>query len=156
MLRHADKRALVGSLVLAFTLTLIPYPMAAVKPYWVALVVIYWVLESPFLRQLGLLFSIGLMMDLMTGSLFGQHAMSLLIMTYLLLRFRQRLRFFQAWQLTGAVFLLLLNDRILQLWVLWLSGQPPGFEYWLSPLTGAVMWPWVFLALDGYRRKSRR
>lgn len=156
MLREADKRLLVISLVVAFTLTVLPHPSSDIKPYWVALVVIYWMLESPFFRQLSWLFALGLLLDLLSGSLFGQHALSLLIMAYLLLRFRQRLRFFHAWQLTGAVFLLLLNDRILQLWVLWLSGQPPSLEYWFSPLTGAVAWPWIFLGLDALRSRSRR
>ncbi len=103
-----------------------------------------------------MVFGLGLLLDLLTGTLFGQHALSLLIMAYLLLLFRQRIRFYPPWQMTLIVFLLLANDRILQLWVLWLAGQVPTWEYWMSPIVGAAVWPWVFLLLDRIRSKQRQ
>ena len=50
----------------------------------------------------------------------------------------------------------LLNDRIVLLWILSLRGEPmPPLEYWLSPLIGTAVWPWLFLLLDRYRGVMR-
>lgn len=151
-----EKNLLRLSVVAAVVLAMLPFPVALVKPYWVALVLIYWVLESGYFRRLELVFVLGLVLDLLTGTLLGQHALSLLIMTYLLLLFRQRIRFYPPWQMTLVVFVLLVNDRILQLWVLWLAGQIPTWQYWISPLLGAAVWPWLFLLLDRLRSKQRQ
>ncbi len=152
-----DEKALLrASVVAAVVFTLLPFPLPWMKPYWVALVIIYWVLEAKYFRRLEMVFALGLLLDLLTGTLFGQHALSLLIMTYLLLLFRQRIRFYPPWQMTLIVFLLLGNDRILQLWVLWLAGQIPTWEYWMSPFVGAAVWPWVFLLLDRIRSNQRQ
>lgn len=151
-----EKSLLRISIFMAVVLTLLPIPGALLKPYWVAMVLIYWVLESPYCRRLELVFILGLILDILTGTLLGQHALSLLIMVYLLLLFRQRVRFYPPWQMSLLVFLLLLNDRILQLWVLWLAGQVPTWEYWLSPFVGAAVWQWVFLLLDRLRSKQRQ
>jgi rod shape-determining protein MreD len=32
----------------------------------------------------------------------------------------------------------------------------PTWHYWLSPLTGLVLWPWLFLLLDRVRAGRRR
>ncbi len=151
-----NSRPLVAaSVLIAAVLMLLPWPPQWLKPYWVALVMIYWLLESSHLRHLGTVFSIGLLLDLLTGTLFGQHALSLLIMAYLLSLFRNRIQFFSPPQQTLVVFMLLINDRVLQLWVLSLSGMLPGWEYWLQPLAGAAVWPWLFLCLDRLRSYMR-
>ncbi len=139
------------SMLLAAVLMIVSWPPVWMKPYWVALMMIYWLLESGHLRKLGTVFMIGLLIDLLVGTLFGQHALSLLIMAYLLGLFRQRIQFMSGPQLTVVVFMLLVNDRVLQLWVLSLSGTLPGWEYWLQPLAGAVAWPWLFLLMDRLR-----
>ena len=75
-----------------------------------------------------------LVLDLLTGSLLGLHALSLVIIVYLVMRFRARLRFFPPWQQALAVLALLVNDRIIQLWALLLLGEPmPSWRYWLAP-----------------------
>ena len=56
-----------------------------------------------------------------------------------------------------AVLALLVNDRIIQLWVLLLLGEPlPTWRYWLAPLVGMAVWPWLFLAMDQARLASRQ
>jgi rod shape-determining protein MreD len=150
--RHQRARGLLAiSMLLAAVLMIVPWPPVWMKPYWVALMMIYWLLESGHLRKLGTVFMIGLLIDLLVGTLFGQHALSLLIMAYLLGLFRQRIQFMSGPQLTVVVFMLLVNDRVLQLWVLSLSGTLPSWEYWLQPLAGAVAWPWLFLLMDRLR-----
>lgn len=151
-------RALMLSLVAAFVLTLMPLPdpLSPARPYWVALVLIYWNLEAGRLRHLGQAFALGLLLDLMTGTLLGQHGLSLIVISYLTERFRNRLRFFPPWQQAAAVMALLFNDRIVQLWVIGLTGDAwPPWVWWLAPLVGLLLWPWLFLLLDRLRQFER-
>ena len=135
---------IAGTLVIAVLLTLLPLPawLQMVWPYWVALVMIYWCLETQDMITLGLAFFCGLVLDLMTGSLLGLHALSLTVIVYLVTRFRARLRFFPPWQLALSVLALLVNDRIILLWIISLRGDPmPAASFWLPPLAGVLAWP---------------
>ncbi len=143
----------------ALLLTEVPLPPALLplKPYWVALVVVYWTLELPDGISLGLAFAIGLALDLFSGALMGLHALSLVIMVFLVRHFRSRLRFYPTWQQALALLALLVNDRIVLLWITIFLGEPiPTWKYWLSPLVGAAVWPWLFLLLDHLRVRERQ
>lgn len=156
--QRENARAFYVSLFLSLVLAIVPLPgvIDAIWPFWIGLVVIYWSLEYPRLMSLGLAFTIGLLMDFLTVSLLGLHALRLVILTYLVLRFRARLRFFPPWQLGLSVLALLVNDRIILLWVNTLAGQPlPPLGYWLPALSGALMWPPLFILLDRIRSAAR-
>jgi rod shape-determining protein MreD len=78
------------------------------------------------------------------------------VITYLVTRFRARLRFFPPWQQALSVLALLVNDQIIVVWIVTLRGDAlPAISYWLAPVVGMVVWPWLFLLLDRYRRASR-
>ncbi len=147
------------TVAIAMVLTLFPVPhyLEFLSPYWVALVLIYWCLETQGLVSLGLAFAIGLALDLLTGSLLGQHALSLVIIVYLVTRFRSRLRFFPPWQQALSVLALLFNDRVILLWIISLRGEPlPSPLYWVAPLVGTAIWPWLFILLDRFRGRMRQ
>ena len=157
--RETSQLLLWISLALAFALTLMPLPVALepMRPYWVALVLIYWNIEAGSLRHLGQAFAIGLTLDLMTGTLLGQHALGLVILVFLLERFRARIRFFPPWQQAAAILALLLNERVIQLWIIMLMDNAwPPWTWWLAPLFGVLCWPWLFLLLDALRQRRRR
>ena len=147
------------TLAIAMLLTLLPLPslIDPLRPYWVALVLIYWSLEAQGLVSLGLAFATGLVLDLLTGSLLGLHALSLIVLVYLVTRFRARIRFFPPWQQALSVFALLMNERIIVLWIMSLRGEPlPSLAFWLAPVVGTAIWPWLFLLLDRYRGVMRQ
>jgi rod shape-determining protein MreD len=142
----------------AVLLSLLPLPAVLLpfKPYWVAMVLIYWSLETHEIISLGLAFLTGLVLDVLSGSLMGLHALSLVVMVFLVQRFRSRLRFFPPWQQALSVLGLLVNDRIILIWITVLLGEPlPTWKYWLSPLVGMALWPWLFLLLDRIRSRMR-
>jgi rod shape-determining protein MreD len=141
-------------LLAAALLTLLPLPesLDLLRPYWVALVVIYWALEVQGSVSMGLAFLVGLLLDILSGSVLGMHALSLVVIAYLVERFRARIRFFPPWQQVLAVFALLVNDRIILLWIGTLLGEPvPTWHYWLPPVIGMLVWPWLFIVLDRAR-----
>lgn len=149
---------LAGSIALSLLLMLMPLPqvLAPFKPYWPALVLIYWSLEAPERTSIGLAFLIGLGADLLNGALLGEQALRLAALTFIVLRFRSRLRFFPMWQQAIAVLVLLFNDRILLLLVRLFAGDPrPPAAFWFAPFTGTLAWPFVFLLIDDVRARLR-
>jgi rod shape-determining protein MreD len=157
--RRESRSLIFLTIVAAMLLTLLPMPelVSPLKPYWVALVMIYWTLETRAMITLGLAFVVGLVLDTLSGSLMGMHALSLAVIVYLVQRFRSRLRFFPPWQQALSVLGLLVNDRIILIWITALLGEStPTWQYWLSPLIGLAIWPWLFLLLDSLRARVRR
>lgn len=148
-----------ASLLVALMLGLLPIPpdLVGLKPFWLALVICYWLLEAPERVGLGVAFAVGIAADLVHGSLLGEHALRLCMLTFIVLRFRPRLRFFTLWQQALAVGAMLLNDRVVVLMIRGFSGDAaPPLAFWLSPLVGLALWPWLFLALDGLRLRARQ
>jgi rod shape-determining protein MreD len=148
----------VGTLVFALVSMLVPLPgvLEPFKPYWPALFLLYWSLESEERVTLGLAFLVGLAADLLYGVVLGEQALRLCALVFFALRFRSRLRFFPMWQQALAVLALLLNDRILLLIVRVLAGASlPPASWWISPFVGAALWPFLFLLLDDLRARLR-
>jgi rod shape-determining protein MreD len=148
----------VGTLVLSMLLMLVPLPgvLEPFKPYWPALVLLYWSLESADRVSLGMAFLVGLGGDLLNGVLLGEQALRMCALVFIALRFRSRLRFFPMWQQTLAVLALLLNDRILLTLVRVFAGDAlPPPSWWISPFVGAALWPFLFLLLDDLRMRLR-
>ena len=147
------------SIVLALLLGLLPLPGALqpLRPYWLALVLAYWVIEAPESAGLGFAFIVGLVADLMFGGLLGEQALRLVIMTFILQRFRARLRFFPLSQQALAIGVLLLNDRVVAGAVRLTLGEPAlPWNYWWAPLLGMLLWPPLFLLLDALRLGRRK
>jgi len=147
-----------ATLVIALLAMLVPVPapLQPFKPYWPALVLLYWSLESGDRVSLGLAFVIGLGADLLDGVLLGEQAMRLTALVFIALRFRSRLRFFPMWQQALAVLALLLNARVLLMIVRIFAGETiPPASWWLSPFVGAALWPFLFLLMDDLRMRLR-
>ncbi|HET8818240.1 MAG TPA: rod shape-determining protein MreD [Xanthomonadaceae bacterium] len=143
-----------ASIVVALVLGLLPLPqmLQPLRPYWLALVVAYWVLEAPDKAGLGMAFLVGLLADLAFGSLLGEQALRLVVMSFIIQRFRARLRFFPVSQQSLAIGALLVNDRVIAMAVhLALGVQPLPWSYWLAPLLGMLLWGPVYVALDAMR-----
>lgn len=146
------------SLLAAVALGLLPMPTAihAFKPFWLALVAIYWLLEDPHRIGLGFAFVLGLAADVVFGTLIGEYALRLVVLAFLVLRFRARLRFFPLTQQAAAIGALLLNDRVVVLMIRVFTGEGwPPVEFWWSPISGMLLWPWLFLLLDELRLRGR-
>lgn len=150
---------MVFSVAVAAVLTLIALPesIRVLRPFWLALVLIYWVLEAPERVGLGFAFALGLLQDVLVGTLLGEHAFRLAIIAFIVLRFRSRMRFFPMWQQALAVGALLLNDRIVVVLLRAVAGEfSIDWQYWLAPLMAAAVWPWLFLFLDDLRARARQ
>lgn len=146
------------SVFVALLLGLLPLPeiLLPLRPYWLALVLAYWLIEAPDSVGLGVAFIVGLLADLLFGSLLGEQALRLVILAFILQRFRPRLRFFPLSQQALAIGGLLLNDRIVSAAVHMMLGEPRlPWSYWWAPLLGMLLWPPMFVLLDSLRMGKR-
>ncbi len=159
MSRERAAWVLPVSVLLALLLGLMPMPpaLAPLRPYWLALVLAYWVLEEPEQAGLGFAFCVGLIADLAFGGLLGEQALRLTIFAFILQRFRARMRFFPLSQQALAIGGLLLNDRFVAAAVHLAFGAPTlPASFWLAPLVGMLLWPPLFLLLDALRLRMWR
>lgn len=146
------------TLLLALLLGLMPLPemVLSARPYWLGLVLIYWLLETPERAGMGVGFAVGLIGDLAFGSLIGEQALRLVVIAFIVQRFRARMRFFPLAQQSLAVFALLMNDRVIAAIVRMQLGQGlPHWSFWLSPVIALLIWPWLVMLLDTLRLRAR-
>src|ERR1700722_1264441 len=88
------------TLLAAFGLSLLPLPSSTLSfiPDWVLLTVIYWIIYLPQRIGLGIAWITGLLTDILTNSLLGEHAVASVLVAYLALKFHRRIRIFSIWQ----------------------------------------------------------
>ena len=158
MKRRSHVWPLPVSVIVALLLAVLPMPGAlqALRPFWLALVVAYWVMEDPDRAGLGFAFVVGIIADLVSGTLLGEQALRLVVMAFILQRFRAQLRFCPLAQQAFAIGGLLLNDRVVTAAVHLLLGLPQlHWSYWVAPLLGMLLWVPVHLLLDALRLGRR-
>lgn len=158
MTRARNHWVLPVSLLVALLLGLVPLPDAVLplRPYWLALVLIYWLLEAPDTVGLMVAFMLGLLADLAFGSLLGEQALRLVVLAFIVDRFRARLRFFPMAQQALAIAVLLLNDRVIAAAIHFVLGAPQRpMAYWLAPFLGLLLWPPISMLLSALRQRRK-
>jgi rod shape-determining protein MreD len=146
------------TLLMALALTAVPLPagIAAFRPEWVPLILIFWSLLAPERFSLLTAFWMGLLLDTLSGALLGQHALALVVVVYLTIRFHLRIRVFPVWQLSMTVVLLLVIYEFVLFWVDGVAGRTvPLQERWAPLLSSAIVWPLIIGYLDRYRHDAQ-
>ena len=147
---------IVVTFIVALLLTVLPLPEWArmYRPQWYTLVLIYWTMASPQRVGVGIGWLTGIIVDVTTGTLLGQHALARYVIAFSTQKMHQRLRLFPIWQQSLTVLVLLLVEKLLELWVMGAVSQPaPPLLFWAPPLVGMLLWPWIFIVLRDLRRK---
>ena len=153
---HNGGGVIFTSFIVAYMLTAMPLPDWAVnwRPAWVTVVLIYWCLALPERVGIGIAWLAGVILDVQQGTVFGQHAIALTIIAFIVIKSHQRVRVFPLAQQAMLICVLLLFSQLLTLWIRALMGFPPQhWSYWMPALTSMVLWPWLFIILRDVRRK---
>ncbi len=141
---------IVFTLGAALMLNLLPWSGAvlALRPDFVALVVLYWCIQQPRKVGFAAAWLLGLMMDVADGSLFGQHALAYSVLAFAgIVLHRRVLMFTMKDQILHVIPLLILND-IIVLTIRMLGGADfPGFSYFVGSFIGGALWPVLCFAL---------
>ncbi|HTP39285.1 MAG TPA: rod shape-determining protein MreD [Steroidobacteraceae bacterium] len=125
-------------------LSIVPlnYWLGLFRPQFAALVVLYWSIMSPRSGGILLGFVCGLMLDVFSGTLLGEHALALSLMAYLGIRLNLLLRAKPLFQQSLFVFAALVIYELV-LWAVegWSGHGLSTPLRWLATLSGTLLWP---------------
>jgi rod shape-determining protein MreD len=139
---------------LLFSVASMPQFMDSGRPLWLALFLTYWVLALPHRVGMATAWSVGLLADVLNGSLLGQNALILTLITFLVMTLHQRLRMFPMWQQSTVLLVVFGLAQLVQLWLNALTGsRPPTLAFILPALVSALLWPWVCVILRGLHQR---
>ena len=143
------------TLLLAFSVNLLPLGRTPAMPDLLALTLVFWNVHQPRRVSVGLAFVCGLLLDVQQGALLGQHALAYTLLSFLAVTIHRRLLWFgvieQALQVLpvfAAVHLVSLAVRMLA------GGMFPGWSSMLAPLFEALLWPVAALLLLAPQRRA--
>ncbi|MTD33031.1 rod shape-determining protein MreD [Paludibacterium sp. dN 18-1] len=144
LLKPVKRRFILLTFMLAVLVELIPLPVGSTRwlPDFISLLLLYWIINQPRRVNVGTAFILGLVADVSTAGLFGQHALAYSITGYLALMRQSQLVMFNPGQQALAVLGLMLTNQAIMVVVRMLTGSAfVGWGYFLPPLIGALLWP---------------
>ncbi|MCY4356781.1 MAG: rod shape-determining protein MreD [Gammaproteobacteria bacterium] len=144
------------SFIIAYLLAIVPLPDWArpYRPEWISMVLLYWVMALPYRVGIGTAWLVGIIHDVLEGSMLGLNSLGLLLIAYVTMTLHLRLRMFSAMQQAGLVLALTGINLNLTHWLQVVSGQTVSSSllFMLGAVTSAVIWPLLFQLLRYTRR----
>lgn len=146
---------IVGTLLAALMLNLLPFGRAPWAPDFLLVTMALWCLYQPARVGVGVAFCLGLVMDVHATTLLGIHALAYSVMASTVLLLHRRLQWFhpftQALQM-AAVFVAVHALT----WVLSMAsgGQFPGWELLGAPVAETLLWLPVSMILLAPQRRA--
>ncbi|MGH1371414.1 MAG: rod shape-determining protein MreD [Cellvibrionaceae bacterium] len=158
MAKPHNRFVILLTFLVALILAIFPVGSASgwLRPEFVPVLVIYWVMVMPQQSSIFLLWCLGCVLDLLEGVALGQHAMALMVVAYVCLLSYQRMRNYTLWHQTFFVFVIIGLHQLIDNWVHSLQGNAAQSLVFLLPaFTSALMWPIIWLLLERLRLSYR-
>lgn len=147
-----------GTILVALIFAVMPLPeiVQAYRPNWLLLVLGYWALALPHRLNVGTAFSLGLLLDVLQGSVLGAHALSFSVAIYIMALHFRKIRNFSVWQQGIIVAVLSFMAQLLEYWMTYLAIDIAfdRTQLW-AVLINLILWPWLFFLLRRIRRHFR-
>ena len=150
--------AITITLFIALILALLPMPdwTMWLRPAWVLLVLIYWAMTVPGRVGVGVAWLVGLIVDILNGSVLGEHALAFTAVIYMVSRMHMRLRMYPLMQQGLSVLLFVFIYLFILYCIQGFIGELPSSHlYWLSSITSMLLWPWLYIVMRDCRRWFR-
>ncbi|MFK5914542.1 MAG: rod shape-determining protein MreD [Woeseiaceae bacterium] len=149
------RNVILLSFILAFILSMLPLPqiLQTVRPEFILIVLIYWCIAIPSRIGVGIGWFVGLLYDVSSDALLGQHALTYALIAYLAIKLHLRIRVFPLWQQALTVFVFIMVQGTINLWVRGMLGYSiPLYELSLPAISSAIFWPLGYILLRQLRR----
>lgn len=142
------------SLLVALLLNWLPLHglWLALRPDFVALVLLYWCTHKPHRIGIGIAWGIGIFADVADASLFGQHALAYTVLAFGGVMLHRRVQMFDVREQSMQVFPLLLASYAVFALVHWQLRGFVAWEYFLGSVTSALLWAPMTALLQTLRR----
>ena len=147
------KNALL-SFLFGFCLTIFPLneSLNAIRPSWIAMLIIFWALYKPRVWSVGSAWIIGIFLDVSQGTFLGQHALALCCIAFITIRFHLIIRVFPLLQMTATIFPILAIYQFLLFWINGVGGvDSSSISYWGPLISSTVLWPLFIILLKSIR-----
>ena len=146
----AHSRLILGSLLLAYLIALLPWSGLALnlEPDWVLLVLIHWWLREPWRVGQGAGFLAGLLMDIAQTGTLGIHALAYSMVAWLTFRLRPRLLGFAPAPQAPQILPMLVLARVAATLAALATGSgAPAWTYLAACLIDMLAWVPITLLL---------
>ncbi|MHB1675958.1 MAG: rod shape-determining protein MreD [Sulfuriferula sp.] len=151
------RSVIVASLFIAFLLDLSPWPVEYLwlRPDFLLLVTLYWVIYQPNHLGIGTAWLLGLLLDLSDGGWLGQHALAYAVTVFVLLLVQRRMFNFPPWQQALPILVLLLIEQLICILVATFVGDTHyALAFFAAIITGTACWIPLWLLLHRLRTPS--
>lgn len=158
LLKPVKRSFIYTTFLIGMLIELVPLPVGSTRwiPDFVGMLILYWVINQPSRVNIGTAFVLGLIADVATADLFGQHALAYSVTAFLTLLRQRQLVMFNLGQQALAVMALMLTNQLIMMVARMVSGAAfVGWGYFIPPLISALLWPLLTkLLLLPYRHHS--
>lgn len=143
-------------LAMVGTIVPLPHNIAWLRPHWLTLILIYWIMFSPNMVGVVYGFVAGIALDLLGGLLLGSTGFVLALVAFLTIMLKPKLRQIGFWQQLVIVIFLVGFEQLISLWLQMFLGRSVVWTgYWLATVASIIVWPLLFALLQSYQRKLR-
>ncbi len=130
------------TLVLAFLANIMPFGRVPAMPDVLALVLVFWNVHESRRIGVGVAFFFGLLMDVHSGAVLGQHALSYTLLSFFAVVVHRRLLWFTVPSQAVQILPLFLAAHAVSLVVRMIAGGMfPGWQIALAPIFESMLWP---------------
>jgi len=153
--KHHGGWVIIVSFIAGLLLTIMPLPLwaKAWRPDWVAMILIYWCIALPQRVGVATGWLVGVIQDVLTDTLLGQHALTLHLIAFISVKSHRRMRISTFWQQSFWIFIMILVSQAVHTWIHAMLGYPPRDWSFLYPaFSSAILWTWIFIILRDVRR----
>ena len=155
--RREPRWAVTLTLLIGLILQVLPLPdfIQAVRPSFIALVIVYWSIYSPHAGGIFGPFLAGLALDVFKGEVLGQNALAAITIAYIAMSLHQRLRNQTLVQQSLFVFAMLWLNELIVWGIEGWSGHAVATPWrWVQPMIGGMLWPFVALLVSRTHSRS--
>lgn len=145
---------IVLSVVIGSILTIYPlaYDIAAWRPCFLMLIMLFWVLCQPTWCGVWFAFATGIFTDLLTDAPLGQNALAYILIAFItryFVREKRVLTFLNLW----LIALLVIIGYLLFMWVTQVMGgvNYPMMRRWPPVMSSVLIWPLIYYVLKKWR-----
>jgi len=143
------------TLLVALALNVVPLGRVAAMPDFLALVLVFWNVHQSRRIGVGVAFLFGLLMDVHSGAVLGQHALAYTLLSFFAITVHRRLLWFSVPSQALQILPLFLAAHAVSMLVRIIAGGMfPGWELLLAPALEALLWPIVTLLLLAPQRRA--
>jgi len=143
-----------GTLLVAFLLNVVPVGRVPGLPDFLALVLVFWNVHQSRRIGVGVAFAFGLLMDVHSGAVLGQHALAYTLLSFFAITVHRRLLWFSVPAQALQILPLFFASHAVSLLVRVIAGGMfPGWSVLFAPVAEALLWPVVTLLLLAPQRR---